>query len=213
MLTKEQYTKHFDGFEIIDIVVQNRNCFYFILRTFDDKNRDVRLVRVAREGAEIELAQVNLIGFDCGHIHGAMAYPEDQLIVMDIESDYFIGKKGVQPQIKPRHAGGPLGGAVMRLKSIAGSPPIVCSTAGDLLMRQADESWERIGPEPDLDRPSDQGFEDFDGFALDDIYAASGAGLFHFDGERWEKVLDKPVISVGCMGDGYVYTTTWQWVS
>lgn len=209
MLTKEQYTEHFDGFEIIDVVVQNHNRFYFILRAFDDENRDVRIVRVVRENGELVLVQANLFGYDCDDIHGAMAYPEERLIVMDIESNYFVGKKGTQPQIKAQHAGGPLGGAVVRIKSIGDTSTIIATNACDLLMKHEDETWHRLGPKPDTDVFGAEGFVDFDGFALDDVYAANGASLFHFDGERWEKVFDKPVISVGCMGDGYVYITTW----
>ena len=210
MLTKEQYAKHFEGFGIIDVVVQNRHRFYFIMRALDEENTDVRLVRVAREEAGIDIVQVSLFGYDRDAIYGEISFPEEYFVVIDMDGVNFVGKKGTQPRIQSRYEGGVLGGSVTRIKPIGKSPVIICSTAGDLLMRQTNESWQRIGPEPDIERPSDQGFEDFDGFALDDIYAATPSGLLHFNGETWEKVLNKPVLSVGCMGDGDVYATSWM---
>ena len=77
-------------------------------------------------------------------------------------------------------------------------------------MRHEDETWQRIGPQPDPDITTYEGFEDFDGFALDDIYAASPEGLFYFDGKMWEKVCpEKLFCAVGCTPDGYAYAATW----
>ena len=214
MLTKEQYAEHFKGHNIVDVVVRDRSRFYFVMNDFDNVHTDVRLVRVALEDDQVSLKQVNIYGYDPQHIYCSMTYPEDTLIVMDMYSNHFVGGKGTFPEIEPIGKGGPLGGSITRIKTIGRSPAIVSSTVRDLLMRHEDDTWHRIGPQPDPDIKSYEGFEDFDGFGLDDIYAASSEGLFHFDGKAWTKVCaKKPFCAVGCTPDGYVdgevYAATW----
>ena len=180
------------------------------MNDFDNVHTDVRLLRVTLEGDQVSLQQVNLTGFEPNHIYCSMTYPEDSLIVMDMHSDHFISQKGIFPEIKPIREGGPLSGTVKRLKTIDGFPAMICSTARDLLMRNhEDETWTRIGPKPDPDIASYEGFDDFHAFALDDIYATSSAGLFHFDGTKWDCVLNKHTTTVCCAPDGYVYATKW----
>ena len=209
MLTKEQYDEHFNGWEIIDVTVHHRACFYFVLADQTETDARIRIVRLSLKGEELEFARVHLSGYDRYRIQCDIVFP-DKIMAIDADGTYFLGDSKVHPRIPSIAEGGPLGGTVKRLKTIDGFPAMICSTARDLLMRNhEDETWTRIGPQPDPDIASYEGFDDFHAFALDDIYATSSAGLFHFDGTKWECVLNKHTTTVCCAPDGYVYATTW----
>ena len=209
MLTKEQYDEHFNGWEIINVTVHHRACFYFVLAGQTGTDARIRIVRLSLKGEELKFSRVHLSGYDRYRIQCDIVFP-DKVMAIDADGAYFLGDSKVHSRIPYIAEGGPLGGTVKRLKTIDGFPAMICSTARDLLMRNhEDETWTRIGPQPDPDIASYEGFDDFHAFALDDIYATSSAGLFHFDGTKWECVLNKHTTTVCCAPDGYVYATTW----
>ena len=72
--------------------------------------------------------------------------------------------------------------------------------------------WSVIGDEiPKHKNRHASGFDDFDLFSVDDIYAAGGKGdVWHYNGNVWQQI-DFPsndyIRTVCCGGDGYVYIT------
>jgi len=216
MLSKEHYEEYFDGYHIVDAVVRNRSHFYFVLKKIDSQQSDDdeslnRIVRVTLVDGDLDLAKSDLHGYDEDFIYCEITYPDEALLVVDSSSRYFHGKKRSQPAIPARYEGGPIGGAVKRVRPIGLSSAIVVTSSADLVIRHEDETWTRIGPEFADEHPAaDTGFKDFDGFALDDIYAGGDAGLFHFDGTSWQKTsLPKRLVSaVCCSPDGFVYAAT-----
>jgi len=216
VFSKEQYEEFFNGYHIVDAVARNQSLFYFVLKRIecpqssDDEYRN-RVVRVSLDEGDLDLAKSGLSGYDEDFIYCEMSYPEDALLVVDGSAGYFHGKKRSQPPIPARYEGGPLGGAVRRVRPIGLSPAIVVTSSADLIIRHEDETWTRIGPELTEEHPAvDTGFRDFDGFSLEDIYAGGDEGLFHFDGTSWEKMpLPKRLVSaVCCAPDGFVYAAT-----
>lgn len=225
LLSKEQYEEHFVGFKIIDVVVKNRKCFYFILKNEDvgESRSDVaargpenlgqpdhQIVRITlNEDDSAEIVKSGLKGYE-GSLHAEMNYPEEEIFVIDRSATCFQGKKGIQSSIPSKAKGGPLEGVVKKVKSIGNSPVIVATTNRDLMIRKESETWIRLTPEFEEEFSADEGFEDFDGFALDDIYACGGAGIFHFDGTVWKQVGPQAHLdAICCAPDGYVYVTCW----
>jgi hypothetical protein len=79
-----------------------------------------------------------------------------------------------------------------------------------VLRRDKVGAWTEIGPgvaNEDLDRVV--GFEQIDGFSVDDLYAAGWAGeIWHYDSGSWQRI-DSPVNAnlnaITCTSDGRVY--------
>lgn len=69
--------------------------------------------------------------------------------------------------------------------------------------------WQSFSQNIPTDDDSLQGFDDFDGWGENDIYAAGGMGdVWHFNGKAWRQIAfpsNDPLNSVCCAGDGNVY--------
>ena len=107
--------------------------------------------------------------------------------------------------------GGFLRGDVSRLKMIDGW--LYACGGGRSLGKRLDEgNWQSLTYTGDLDvkeKEKYRGFDDFDGFGEQDIYAAGSRGdVWHFDGKAWKRVpfpSDMEISSVCCGGDEKVY--------
>jgi hypothetical protein len=230
MFDRHALREHFFGYNILDCVVESARVFYFVAhlgpqQTSDitddeddvdeDEYRPKRVIRLELDSAEGSLRHISLNGFSF-MIHIDISFePDAKPIVMDGDSNAWVnnpGTNGLEKEIPAKFEGGLLGGAVARVKSIGG--PAICCVAQSrgILIREGVEQWRRLGPEMPSDADaivSDEGFEDFDAFSDDDIYAVGGDGdVWHFDGRDWRQ-LDFPsnleTTAVCCAGDGLVY--------
>ena len=169
---------------------------------------DKRIVRVDIIGDEMVLAESGMYHYDWP-IYCEFTYPEDKIVIMDLNSlAYFSGPGSVKP-IKKAFEDGPLGGAVTHIRPIGKSGIILVSTNRDVLLHKGNQKWERIGENLGGDFPAYEGFKYFDGFSLDEIYAVGGSDVvFKFDGKCW-KQMEFPtnigLSAVCCGGDSQVY--------
>lgn len=215
----KQLNEFFSGYRVADCVVRNSSRFFFLLMKvyLDEEGNelaeqpglgDKRIVRVEVFGDEPDIVKSDLFGYDWP-IHCEMTYPKDKIVIVDLEGRPYFGDICSQPMIPPPPQGGPLGGAVKRVRPIGRSAAILISNARDVLIHEEGEQWNRIGPAFTQDFPAYEGFEDFDGFSLEEIYAVGGSGgVFKFDGKLWKQMefpTNLGVTSVCCGGDSSVY--------
>ncbi len=218
MRDQSKLNEHFAGYLIVDCVVQNVSRFYVVAKKVfrDEKgvvlveqpdDGDKRIVRVDVSEDSPQFAKSELFNYDWP-IFCEMTYPEDRIVIVDSDAKPFVGGPGSLPQIPAAFEGGPIHGAVTRVRPIGDSHVHLITSARDVLIRKAEQQWARVGP--DFPRADDvEFFEDFDGFSTEEIYTVGGSGgVFKFDGKRWAQ-LEFPtnlgVTSVCCGGDGNVY--------
>lgn len=221
MINADIRKENFDGFEILRVLVENRHKFFFAMRKIylnkagqprstPPAGGDIRIVRLALTEKGPELKHVTLNGYD-DDAYLEMAYPEERILFIDNGGSYFHGEKRTQPAIPWKRDGGPLNGLVSGLRTFDRSPAVICTTGRDLLMRDEDENWNRLGPAPESKYDTYNGFCGFDGFSQDDIYAITpNAGVHHFDGTNWTAISCpiRTASAICCGADGMVYISS-----
>lgn len=218
-VNKEGLNSNFAGYRIVDCTVQKRTHFYFVAnKVYRDEegqeatdqpvDGDKRVIRVIISKEPWAIVKSNLNNY-VRPIYCEMTYPQDAIAVIDLEGSPFYGDIRSQPQILPAAKGGPRNGGVTRIRPIGKSNLVMITTGRDVLIREGDQKWARIGSAFVQNFETYEGFSDFDGFSLEEIYAVGGnGGVFKFDGNSWRQ-LEFPtnigVSSVCCGGDSHVY--------
>ena len=105
--------------------------------------------------------------------------------------------------------GGFLRGNMKRVKTF-GAELIGCCGARQVFVRKAPAVWEQLGPAiPEAPHGESTGFEDFDQFSPNDMYAVGNPGdVWHFNGTDWRRCSfpsNWGLSAVCCAPDGNVY--------
>lgn len=223
-LDEEAWRTTFEGWEIVDVAVRDRNIVYLALREAipndrasemweqDIPSRFVSLFLHKEDPAE-RWGHQGLSGFRKTRV-GASREPIGQGLAVSSNGDVFASgskKKGME-QIVPD--GQPT--AIQNVRTIGGRAYAV-GLLREVYRRIDVGRWERLSqglppitPEQlEAEAVLDLGFRDIDGFAEDDLYAVGGRGdLWHHDGSTWtpcELPTNLPLFTVTCAGDGHVY--------
>ncbi|MEZ4302596.1 MAG: hypothetical protein R3B70_47140 [Polyangiaceae bacterium] len=219
-LHEPAWRQSFEGWVIVDCAVRSRDIVYLVLRQdlpheeasamwdFEIPTRFAGLY-LAEEDLNERWSHQGLADFRRPHA-GACQLPRAQGLALSVTGDVYAagsGAKGIE-RVAPDVTN------LLKLRRIGGSVYAV-GLGREVFRRDDIGAWEKLdaGLPPisadDLSRS--QGFEDMDGFAPDDIYAAGGDGdLWHFDGQAWSPrhlPSNWPLYTVCCAGDGQVYLT------
>lgn len=223
----EHLTPRIAGFNVIDCEIKNRDILYLLVR--EDYTQRPGWAEGMQAPGEGRLSK-RLIGLNLKnpdekkwsavHLNGlgrsfcGVAFdPEPKVVIADSSSKAWspaTGASGFEAPIPTAFEGGVKRGGFSKLRSFGGRL-FACNTARQVFVRTAPGSWELVGspmPEPDEHVIS---FEDFDGFASDDLYAVGEPGdVWHLSGTEWTR-LKFPngwgLSAVCCTGDGKVYVT------
>lgn len=222
-LPKEAWKRTFEGFSIDDVAVRSRSIVYLSLleeppdeedcSSDDDRRARLAGLYLAEEKDEEKIAHQGLAGFS-QPVAGVSLRPVEQGLLASLNGDVFAmgsGQKGME-KISP--AKPDLGVCVSRVRCI-GATAYTAGIVYQVFRREAVGTWAplpRTGlPKGELsaDFVVSSGFDDVDGFAENDLYAAGRAGnLFRWDGSRWRACglpSQETLQAVCCGGDGFVY--------
>lgn len=237
LITPAEYEDVLDTYFIVDCAIRDRNVFGFALdRVFTDEevleeernnwDRSLRPKRLAvfyREDPEGDRLGAENLG-NWGSLRlGAMTTPKSQFFVYEREKGrvYVIGSGEdafEEPLNSRTNPNSPMHAGVRRIKTFNGKAFLSGGYRGFA---------ERLGPDSyrshmglvdgyPLDHPDSgqEGFDDFDMFAEDDIYAAGGKGdVWHFNGKAWRQIAfpsNAWLNTVSCGGDGMVYISGYE---
>jgi hypothetical protein len=237
LITAAEYKDVLNTYFIVDCAIRDRNVFGFALdRVFTDKEveeeernnwdramRPKRLAVFYRDDPEGERLGAENLG-NWGPLRlGAMAFPKSQFLMYESDKGrvYVIGS-GEDAFEKPlsnrTNPDCPMTAGVDRIKTFNGKAFLAggCRGFAERLGPDSYKSHKQlVHPIPEDDPAHlEDGFEDFDMFAEDDIYAAGGKGdAWHFNGKTWRQ-LSLPtnawLNTVCCGGDGMVYISGYE---
>ncbi|HZF97100.1 MAG TPA: hypothetical protein VEY92_02445 [Pseudoxanthomonas sp.] len=226
MTSIEQFCKAIAGFSVAGCAVRHRNTLQLLLREdytqwTDWKEEghypaetalEKRLVNVFLDDEDWGWA--TLYNFDLSAI-GAMTQPEQKAVVVSIDGGVYAigsGSDGMETNLSEL-AGSPRVG-FNRLKTIDGQL-FACGGDRDLAQRLGVNRWRWFGEHFER-APLDPsgihepvGFDDVDGFSVNDMYLVGGFGdVWHFDGKSARRIdfpSNLPLNAVCCGADGQVY--------
>ena len=225
-ISAKEYKKFFEGYQIIDCVVRNKDMFYFVLKEMYDTDKDAppetKLIKrivpyFMDEPVGDRWSRSVLEHFD--HLVGGLSiYPKEQFVGVDMGGSVYAagsGEGGIEDSFVSWADEGPQRGAIIKLRTIDGH---VYAAGGNrtVLRRDGKNDWHGFtsdlptADEDDEDADSfGEGFQDIDGFSAKDIYCVGGDGdVWHFNGKKWKRLAfpsNMSLESVCCAGDGYVY--------
>lgn len=236
LITPDEYKVTFSHYYIVDCAARDRNVFAFAL---DRWMTDAEVEEEEEKGWDIDLRPKRLVTFfrlrppddRCGVTAfdqwgtlklGAMTSPKSQFILYEQHAQrvYVIGSgsDSFELPLDRKHPTLNDFNIVSRIKTFNGHA---------FLSGGVRSFAKRIGPDtyeshrhlisgiphghPDFLR---DGFDDFDMFAEDDIYAAGGKGdVWHFNGKTWRQIplpTNAWLQTVCCGGDGNVYISGYE---
>jgi len=237
MITFDEYKDVLASYYVVDCAIRDRNTFGFALdRYFTDAeveeeerngwDMDLRPKRLAvfyRGDPEGDRLGAENLGNWGGLKLGAVMNPKSQFMLYEREQGrvYLIGSGEdafEDPLSNRTNPNSPMHAGVRRIKQFKGKAFLAGGYRGFA---------ERLGPNsyrshkslidsypedhPDSGR---EGFDDFDMFAEDDIYAAGGKGdVWHFNGKTWRQIplpTNAWLQTVCCGGDGNVYISGYE---
>lgn len=223
-LHRKAWQESFQGWNIVDCAIRNRDFVYLILRkdippeqislTWDhDVPSRLAVLYLNETDPQEKWGHQDLEGFLLT-FGGASLTPTAQGLALSANGDVFASGSGKSGMEKVLPEGGTI--SLRKCRTIAGRSHAVGYARG-VYRRMDIGRWERLAHGlPDLDvasMPADEltdfGFEDIDGFAENDLYAVGGKGdVWHYDGKIWipcEFPANWPLLTVCCAGDGQVY--------
>lgn len=231
LVNKSEYIKNFFGYTISGCVVRNKNIFYFVAI---DENSDaspsieqnliekrvIAFLRGFEENKRYGLSELE--GMDYLNA-GVTTFPKEQFVGVDSTRQVFklgSGEEDIEEDI-PLAINGPARGPINDIKQIDGYLYAASFRRG--LARRVDANkWESLCPDVQLPTPETGhtrqeaskiteywGFDAFDGFSSEDIYAAGGKGdVWHYYQGSWQQI-DFPsndlLSTVCCAGNDNVY--------
>lgn len=230
------------SYSFIDCVVRNKNIFCFIAsRTLTDddlynyrKNgwstsyRGQLLVTYVRNkesgtdwGWNTIPYDYNDTGMHCSPmVLGSTDRPKNRVIAIEMLSGnalvnrVFVSGNGPayeDTSLISHRNGGFKRGAILKIKSINGYA-YVCTGGRGFAKHLENGEWLNLSKE--LKAEDHDGFDDFDAFSENDIYAGGGKGdVWHYDGEKWKRIplpTNESVKAICCGEDGYVYISCYE---
>ncbi len=237
LLNVQEYAEAFEKYYVVDCAIRDRNAFAFALdRVYSDEEveeeernnwdrslREKRLVTVFRDSPPGDrLSYTNFEGWGPLKL-GSMTVPKTQSILYEShEGRIYVNGSGDVAFEKPLNGrtnpDSPMHADVSRIKTFNGKAFLAGGYRGfaERLGRDAYRSHMALVDGFPLDHPESgrEGFDDFDMFAEDDIYAAGGKGdVWHFDGKSWRQIslpTNAWLKTVCCGADGMVYISGYE---
>ena len=235
LLDADNYKRCVAGFALTDCAVRSRDTFYFVMMAEYDQDEppppDVdRLTRVnvcfAGKPMDQRWRLISFKGFDGlmgtvarasagGRSPDAAQAPAEQFVGVDRDGQVVSFGGGKKEHERPIAAGpkGPRRGGVRKIRTIDGKVHASSGYRG-LARREAHNQWVSLCDTLDFTPakgalPNEYGFDDFDAFDANDLYAVGGKGdVWRFGPKGWLQ-LDFPtnqrLETVCCAGDGTVY--------
>jgi hypothetical protein len=227
MMNEYNFNKFFRGFHFIGCAVRSRSFIYLLGRELydqeegqdDPEEADIRkcVVNISLDNPEDNRYGASIMkNFEISHI-AVSQYPKPHSVVVDLSGSVCVrgsGVTGMESEIAFDDDKGPQRGGVSKLRSIDGYVYGV-GYRHSICRREGFNKWVPIWnglPLPKVKHKIDEldfGFEDIDGFSVNDIYAVGGKGdVWHFDGKAWAQIpfpSNVNLYNVCCGGDGQVY--------
>lgn len=225
LLTEKNHLKGFNGFDIEDCVVRNKDFFHFIVRNrkesqkadvFSEASVTKKEVGIYLDsGEDKRVSSSDFNGFDTLYIGATLNKDANELVLVDSVGLVYArggGSNAVENKI-PENV---FRGIVRRLRMIQGRLYVVGSS-NSVCYRVKVNKWQPLSlnlPEPTKKeyvalKTDDYDLVDIDGFAFDDLYTIGKKGaVWHFNGTEWESIAfpsNMIMESICCAGDGYVY--------
>lgn len=222
-LAEDKWIEYVKGWQIIDIAAIRPDYFCLVAREHVDPevaslgwDSDVstRLIYLFADG---RCGRSQFTGFSFPKA-GACQYPLRQALMSNKNSVGQVyasgsGQKGFEQIHTPKDFSDIV--SIRRIKCIRGWAYAV-SRFRMVFKRVEVGRWQPLNDGLELDRHEtpgpDQGFNDIDGLADDDLYAVGGRGdVFHFDGRRWTRCdfpTNQQTCTVAVAPDGMAYITT-----
>lgn len=241
LITLGEYRKKLQNSYFRDCSIRSKDIFIFILEPlltdeqveeeeangYDPSLRPKAVISYIRsEPVGQQWFHTRIHGWE-SIITGAAQKPLNQSVNAErtavfpsMEERVFITGSG--PAYQDESLGGPstnfLRGGLRRLKTINGWL-YACGGRRSFGKRLDKGTWQSFSESlPTREKEGENGiysgFDDFDGFNEQDIYAAGGNGdVWHFDGSRWTPIAfptNEPLQSVCCGADGNVYISGYE---
>ncbi|MCG8426034.1 MAG: hypothetical protein MI754_01600 [Chromatiales bacterium] len=226
-MNKENFDKFFRGFHFVDCAVRDRYTIYLLGRKEydlaegeeDPDEADVpkRLLNVLLDEPENDrYGSTLLTGFRIINVQVSQV-PKPQAVAVDYPGQVFVmgsGDDNMENEVPYDDEKGPRRGGMIKLRNIDG---YVYAAGGrrSICRREGPNHWVPMWqnmPRPKVKRrvdSHDYGFEDVDGFDLNDLYAVGGQDdVWHYDGSLWKQIpfpSNMTLRNVCCGGDGQVY--------
>ena len=220
MISRADYEKCFQHFNVLGCAVRSKDIFYFVAQ--EDYTRSPRWKGLGEAPEEDELER-RLISFMrdeppdvqwsrtvfqgmTGPMVAAAEKPKAQAVVASTGSDVFAigsGEAGLEASI-------PLVGATTNLRTV-GARVYAAAMGRNLARREAAGKWTVISRDIPKDRRNrhELGFNDVAGFDEHHLYAVGGAGdVWYSDGATWRRSAfpaNHELTTVCCGEDGNVY--------
>ncbi len=236
MITADEYKDVLATYYIVDCAIRDRGVFGFAL---DRYYSDAEVAEEERNGWDMDLRPKRLavfyrgdpvgerlgaenLGNWGGMKLGAMTTPKSQFLVYERQEQrvYVVGS-GEDEFEAPLNRSHPTMGEfniVKKIKTFNGHAYLSGSMRSFAKRISANtyESHSHLISGIPHDHPEflRDGFDDFDMFAEDDIYAAGGKGdVWHFNGKTWRQIplpTNAWLQTVCCGGDGNVYISGYE---
>lgn len=236
LITAAEYKDALNTYYIVDCAVRDRSVFGFALdriytdaeveeeerNNWDRSLRPKRLVMFYRDDPEGDRLGGENLGNWGPLALGAMTLPKSQFFLYEAQKErvYVIGsgEEEFEPPLdrdNPALAGF---GLIRKIKTFGGSA-FVCGGHRSFAKRLGPNAYQShrnliAGIPYDTGRGGEDGFDDFDMFAEDDIYAAGGKGdVWHFNGKAWRQIplpTNAWLQTVCCGADGNVYISGYE---
>lgn len=221
-MTFEYYKTRFYNFYLTDVFVKSKGHYAFVFTEANPKYDNViqsqLLAKVVIQNDEESTTKFKgtelTSGYDPIRI-GTFSNDSSRLLVVD-----SMGNALSEDPLRPTVLDGDYelptqAGVVERLKKIQNTTFAVHGFKQGISQHIQGNEWKLVHQYSGV--PNDYktldklklGFEDLDGFNLNDMYAVGGRGdVMHFDGNTWEKIAfpsNQYLTNVCCAGDGWVY--------
>lgn len=224
-INKDTWLEYFQGWEIIDVSIRDRNIIYLGTRKSIDydeashgSDHDIptKLIAIYLDesseiinGSRINIGAQELSGMSLpviGVSRPPFPRPGGMISAKNKDGDTWPigGGNGPMEHIAPGAWPHPY-----RLKCIGGYTYSI-GAGRSLYKRTAVGQWQpfKIGL-PRIESSNKQGFRDLDAFSENDMYAVGGHGdVWHYDGTKWIQMgfpSNVQLATVTCAGDGNVY--------
>ncbi len=216
-IKKPQWIEYISGGDIVDCGVRDRDIIYIGIRKKVDADEasmmwdseiPSQLCAIYLDDPMDSIADMTVKGFSNPRLGIALLpKPCGMLVSRNFPNSVMLMGKDVEEMEVVDSDSMTIVG---RVKTLFGYAYTVGEDR-EIYKRVGAGQWEKLSGLPEEDDIDDVGFEDFDAFAENDMYAVGGNGdLWHFDGNSWSQKgfpSNIALATVTCAGDGNVYIT------